>query len=192
MGNNAKQGKLQPLEIRCISAACDKGLHCFKSTRKMQVANETGHCRHCGIQLVDWERVHERDNSDIDYTFTMLKQEFFRHYMWHIDLDHKLIDYALNKGLQVLGEMCEKRIRVSVGTAQPFRDGYQTPRETSGNVNIIHLAQHATASCCRTCIEYWHGIPKGRELTEDEVKYLSDLALLYIKSKISFANGGVP
>ncbi len=36
-------------------------------------------------------------------------------------------------------------------------DGRQTPREG----NTIFYAQHATASCCRTCIEYWHGIPKN-------------------------------
>ncbi|MFC1970053.1 DUF4186 family protein [Chloroflexota bacterium] len=122
----------------------------------------------------------------------MLKHEFFRHYMWHIDLSREMIDYTLRKGLIALAEMCEKRIRTSVGSANPFRDGYQTARETSPNVNIIHLAQHATASCCRTCIEYWHGIPKGRELNSDEIKYLTELAMLYIKSRQPLLSGEVP
>ena len=190
--NDVKQNPLKPLEIRCISADCNNGLHCFKATRKMRVANETGHCRYCGIQLVDWERVHKRDNNDVEYTFNMLKHEFFRHYIWHIDISQGIIDYALRKGLQALIEMCERRMRTSVGPAKPFRDGYQTPRETSPNVDIIHLAQHATAACCRTCIEYWHGIPKGRELNSGEIKYLTDLAMLYIKDRLPSLSGEAP
>lgn len=30
----------------------------------------------------------------------------------------------------------------------------------------MFVCQHATAICCRGCIEKWYGIKKGRELTE--------------------------
>jgi hypothetical protein len=47
-------------------------------------------------------------------------------------------------------------------------------------------AQHATASCCRKCIEEWHGIHQGRELTEDEITYLATLAILYVDERLPF------
>lgn len=50
--------------------------------------------------------------------------------------------------------------------------------------NVLYYAQHATASCCRTCIEYWHGIPKGRELTHDEIGYLTALIIQFLNRRI--------
>jgi predicted Fe-S protein YdhL (DUF1289 family) len=32
----------------------------------------------------------------------------------------------------------------------------------------VFVAQHATATCCRGCLEKWHAIPAGRELTDAE------------------------
>ena len=72
------------------------------------------------------------------------------------------------------------QIRSLIGGAAPFWDGMQTPRETSSGVNPIHLAQHATASCCRKCAKDWHGITQGRALTDGEIKYLSELALRFL------------
>ena len=60
-----------------------------------------------------------------------------------------------------------------------FDDGIQTP--FSGN--IIYYAQHGTATCCRKCAEEWHGIDRNRPLTGDEVKYMVDLIMLYIKKR---------
>jgi len=45
-------------------------------------------------------------------------------------------------------------------------------------------AQHATATCCRTCLEYWHGIPKGRALSAEELNYLAELVCRYIEDRI--------
>jgi hypothetical protein len=32
----------------------------------------------------------------------------------------------------------------------------------------VFVAQHATATCCRSCLAKWHHIPAGRELSADE------------------------
>jgi len=34
-------------------------------------------------------------------------------------------------------------------------------------------AQHATATCCRSCLQKWHGIAKGKELTEEQIDYIA-------------------
>ncbi|NUQ20024.1 MAG: DUF4186 family protein, partial [Gemmatimonadaceae bacterium] len=32
----------------------------------------------------------------------------------------------------------------------------------------VFVAQHGTATCCRGCLEKWHRIPAGHELTAEE------------------------
>jgi hypothetical protein len=52
--------------------------------------------------------------------------------------------------------------------AQPRNDGKQTPYRG----HPVFIAQHATATCCRTCLLRWHGIEKGRTLTREERTYV--------------------
>ncbi len=154
----------------------------------MRESNQGGRCRACGIKLVDWDRVHKRDLADIGHTFEALKYELIRHHYWHVDIDQRAINHALRKGSIKMKAATENRLRKSVGAAQPIRDGYQTPREG----NVIYYAQHATASCCRKCMEEWHGIPLGQELTDDQIAYLTNLAMLYIEERLpNLAPAGV-
>ena len=174
---------LQPtLKIRCTSTSCNQGLHSFKPSPKMRSTNEQGRCRSCGEELVDWDRVHRRDPRDADFTFASLQNELIRHHFWHVEMDERAIAYARRKGTTALRQAARRIIGRAVGPAQPFRDGYQTPRE--GSCNPVHYAQHATASCCRKCVEEWHGIPEGRPLTDDELDYLSELAMRFLAERL--------
>jgi uncharacterized protein DUF4186 len=171
---------LKPLKITCTKTACNSGLHCFLQTRKMVNENRSGECRDCGARLVDWERVHKLDLSDVAYTFRMLKYEYIRHHFWHIDFDQKAINHALRKGKKGMRAAAENRIRRSVGPAEPAFDGRQTPK--SGN--LIYYAQHATATCCRKCIQEWHGINMGEALAEQQISYFADLIMLFIDDRM--------
>jgi hypothetical protein len=166
--------------ITCTSTRCEDGLHCFRTTRRLVKANMQGMCRACGADLVDWGRVHGRNLSDVDYTFEALKFELIRHFFWHIEIDQDAVLHGRRKGLAGLRKAVPHRIRISIAAAQPIFDGRQTPRHG----NVIFYAQHATASCCRKCVEEWHGIPQGRPLTDNEVAYLSALALRYIEERV--------
>ena len=44
-------------------------------------------------------------------------------------------------------------------------DGRQTPIDDN---NPIHWAQHATGTCCRSCLEEWYGINMNTEITESD------------------------
>ena len=44
------------------------------------------------------------------------------------------------------------------------------------------VAQHATGCCCRGCLEKWHGIPKGRALTEEEIAGIVALLMGWIRA----------
>ena len=181
-GTYRKRQPLPPLKITCTSAECESGLHCFKPDRRMKAQKEFGKCRYCGAQLFDWNRLYKRDSTDTAYVFRCLKYEMFRHHMWHVELDQKAINYARRKGWNGLRSTTEKRIRKYIGPAKLPYDGRQTPREGAGNP--ICYAQHATASCCRKCIEYWHGIRPGQELTDEEVLYFTELIMLYIQDRL--------
>lgn len=176
------KSKLKPLKVKCTSSDCGNGLHCFLATRKMVKENTNGRCRSCGISLVDWDRVHGRKLQDVAYTFNALKREYVRHLFWHIDIDIKAENHARRKGKQGMREAVEKRITKYVGPAEPPFDGRQTPK--SGNA--IFYAQHATATCCRKCIQEWHGIKMGRELKPKEIAYFTNLVMLFIEERLPY------
>jgi hypothetical protein len=181
--NNSTSG-LKPLNITCTSTDCANNLHCFRMTKKLLAQGQSGRCRRCGAELVDWGRVHKRDLNDAHYTFEALRFELIRHHFWHVLMSRRAVNYARRKGRIALRAAAEHQIRKLVGSEKHPREGRQTPRETSPHANAIHYAQHATASCCRRCVAEWHAIPEGRPLTDSEVLYLTELALLYIEDRM--------
>jgi hypothetical protein len=182
-GNHAVKEELKPLKIRCTSADCKNGLHCFLQTQKMLAANPSRRCRSCGAELVDWNRVHKHDLADAAYTFSSLKYELIRHHYWHVEIDQNAVHHAKRKGKVGMQAAAESRIRKSVGPAQPPFDG----RQTAKSGNALFYAQHATASCCWKCIEVWHGIPRGRVLSEGVVPGLNPVC-----SALGYSRGVVP
>jgi len=177
-GNKVRE-KPKPLKISCTSADCDNGLHCFKKSREM-AETDYGKCRSCGADLVDWERVHQGNLGDVGYVFEALKKELVRHHFWHKPIDQKAINHALRKGSRDLCQATYNRLAKTIAPLPNAWDG----RQTSWEGNIIHYAQHATACCCRKCLEYWHGIPKDVELTSDQVSYFTKLIMLYINERM--------
>ncbi|MCH7687318.1 MAG: DUF4186 family protein [Planctomycetes bacterium] len=170
------------LNITCTSTDCANNLHCFKATRAMKRDNLEGRCRECGIELVDWERVRSLNLDDATFTFEMLRKELIRHSYWHREIDLRAVNHAKRKGKTGMRVAAKKRIRSSIGPAQPYRDGQQTPKDG----NALYYAQHATACCCRKCAEYWHGIEQGRPLSEAEIDYFTKLVCLYIDDRLPF------
>ena len=176
-----------PLKITCTSSDCKnpkRPTHCFKPKRGQ--TGPPGTCRECGADLVDWERVHQRNLADSANTFSALENETFRHHMMHVDVSPRVRQLALAQGRKVLRARTEKAIRSSLTrprSENPY-DGRQTPRETSDSARIQHYAQHATATCCRQCLEYWHGIPAEANLTEEQMQYCVGLAWEYIERRL--------
>jgi hypothetical protein len=172
--------ELEPLKIRCSSSHCVSNRHYFKETKKMREKNDPPVCKECKADLVDWARVRKRNLDDVEHTFKALKLELVRHSYWHRPFDQKAMSYALRKGRLELLITAESRIRSSVsGPADAF-DG----RRTKWEGNPIFYAQHATASCCRKCIEKWHGIPRDQQLNEDQIKYMTRLVVMYLNERL--------
>jgi hypothetical protein len=58
-------------------------------------------------------------------------------------------------------------IRDRLAPAVPDKDGKQTPMRG----HPVFIAQHATATCCRSCLAKWHGIEAGRSLSAAEQEH---------------------
>jgi len=72
-------------------------------------------------------------------------------------------------------------IRQRVAPAQPRNDGRQTPYRG----HPVFVAQHATATCCRTCLAKWHGIAAGEQLTPEQLDYVVDVISRWIERQLA-------
>lgn len=89
------------------------------------------------------------------------------------------IDYIRQKGLETIEMHAKDFIKKRVAPAEIINDGKQTPMRG----HPVFIAQHATATCCRGCIEKWHHLPKGRPLSEEEQEKLVALIMAWIKKQ---------
>jgi hypothetical protein len=65
--------------------------------------------------------------------------------------------------------------------AEPRNDGRQTPY----GKHPVFVAQHATATCCRSCLETWHGIAKGHRLDDSERAYVVEVIGRWIDRELA-------
>ncbi len=110
----------------------------------------------------------------IEKTMERLSHSTFRSKFVLCDKDRA---YARSKGKTTIDRHACELLHSRVGAANPVKDGKQTPWRG----HPVFTAQHATATCCRGCIEKWHHIPRGRELTDEEIRRLADLIMAWIE-----------
>ena len=94
-------------------------------------------------------------------------------------LKKNMINYINNKGFNNIKNHAYEFINERLVPANPINDGKQTPMRG----HPVFIAQHACACCCRGCLEKWHHIAKGRELTNNEVNYIVMLLITWINKE---------
>ena len=109
--------------------------------------------------------------------FERLSKSKFRMRFQLTDADRR---YISEKGMDTIREHAAEIVRKRLAPAEPANDGEQTPMRGAPKGHPVFLAQHATATCCRGCLEKWHGIPKGRELTASEQQYVVYIIMRWI------------
>lgn len=102
---------------------------------------------------------------DVQEVLSRLSRSPFRSQM---HLEEKELDYLRTKGMGEVLKHAAEFIEKRLAPASPVNDGKQTPWRN----HPVFVAQHATATCCRGCLQKWHQIPKGRELTAQEQHYI--------------------
>lgn len=102
---------------------------------------------------------------ELDDIFARLPHSRFRSRFSLGEAERRYLD---DKGLETVLRHGRDFIQKRLAPAYPAKDGKQTPMRG----HPVFIAQHATATCCRSCLAKWHGIPVGRSLAEAETRHV--------------------
>ena len=115
--------------------------------------------------------------EDINKKLDLLSKSKFRS---SFHLRKYMIDYIDEKGIDKIKEHAYDFITKRLKPAHPRNDGKQTPMKG----HPVFIAQHGCACCCRGCLEKWYKIPKGRELSDEEISYIVEILIEWIKREL--------
>jgi len=114
--------------------------------------------------------------EDIDSKLYSLSKSKFRSSFHLKDKDR---NYIALKSLDKIEEHAFDFIRKRLAPEVILNDGKQTPMRG----HPVFIAQHATATCCRSCLYKWHGISKNKNLSEEEISYIVKLIMRWIEKE---------
>ena len=97
----------------------------------------------------------------LDEVFARLPHSAFRS---RFRLGERERAYLENKGMDTILVHARDFVAQPLAPAHPPNDGKQTPMRG----HPVFIAQHGTATCCRSCLAKWHGIAAGKPLGEEE------------------------
>lgn len=184
-----KVSDLTILDISCGTTKCTDGFHCYSQKKpSLKKFGKERVCKECGADLIDWERVHLNDIADSDFVFNQLENEIIRHVFWHTPIEREALLKVLSHGKTKTKERAKRTVRSRIGKLTAW-DGRQTPM---GKDEMINYAQHATATCCRKCLEAWHNIPMDGILSNDQIDFCADLIMKYVETRVpSISDNGI-
>ncbi len=99
-------------------------------------------------------------------------------------LKEKDIEYIQNKGMATIRKHAYDFIEKRLASDFIPNDGKQTPMRG----HPVFIAEHATATCCRSCLYKWHHIPKNKKLNRDEIDYIVNVIMMWISNELSTKN----
>ena len=109
----------------------------------------------------------------MDNLFNRLAKSKFRS-SFHLSKKDK--DYVRQKGLVTITSHAYDFINKRLAPHFIPNDGKQTPMRG----HPVFIAQHATATCCRSCLYKWHKITPGKTLSKYEVDYVVKVIMEWI------------
>ena len=99
-------------------------------------------------------------------------------------LKAKDFEYIQNKGMDTIRKHAYDFINSRLAPAVIPNDGKQTPMRG----HPVFIAEHATATCCRSCLYKWHHISKNKELNQDEIDYIVNIIMMWINNELTIQN----
>ena len=112
-------------------------------------------------------------NDKINNMLNRLSKSKFRS---SFHLKEKDILYIDNKGIDKIREHANDFVLKRIVNVSNVIDGKQTPMRG----HPVFIAQHATGTCCRGCLEKWHHIGRNRIMSDTDVKYVVDVIMTWI------------
>ncbi len=122
--------------------------------------------------------LHIQENMIINNLFDKLSHSKFRS---SFHLKEKDINYVKEKGIDKIKLHAYDFICKRLAPLNIPNDGKQTPMRG----HPVFIAQHATATCCRKCINKWHKFPTGTQLTQQQQDYIVELIMKWIEKSQS-------
>lgn len=95
------------------------------------------------------------------------------------NLKDKDILYIEDKGIDKIRNHAYDFVTKRLADTSNVTDGKQTPMKG----HPVFIAQHATGTCCRRCLEKWHHISKNKNMTDDDIKYVVDIIMSWIEKE---------
>ena len=89
--------------------------------------------------------------------------------------------YLEEKGMPLIKEHAYDFVRKKLAPADPVNDGKQTPMHG----HPVFKAMHATACCCRGCLNKWYKVPLHKELSGEQQEKIVNLLMAWIEKQIS-------
>lgn len=104
-------------------------------------------------------------------------------------LSKSLRAYAQEKGMDTLRSHACEFVHTRLAPAHIHNDGKQTPMRG----HPVFIAQHATATCCRGCLEKWYRVKAGKELTPAQEEKIVNLIMAWLEKEMqNDKNGQIP
>ena len=166
-----------PFTFKQTGAVFIKDNRLYHIERKLQMsqAKKSGYSYIPGMDM----------GSAVKYTlpvreklFERLKESGFRS---RFHLSQKDREYIEKNGMDTIRSHAAEFVSKRLAPENPLNDGKQTPLKG----HPVFIAQHATACCCRSCLEKWHNIPSGKVLTAAEQAYITDVLMQWICSEMN-------
>ena len=110
----------------------------------------------------------------IDQALDKLERSKFRS---GFRLTKKERQYLDEKGMEVMRQHAADFVRQKLAPADPANDGKQTPMHG----HPVFKAMHATACCCRGCMNKWYKVPLHRELSESAQEKVVNLLMAWLE-----------
>ena len=110
----------------------------------------------------------------IEQALDKLERSKFRS-SFHLTKKEK--QYLEDKGMETVRRHAADFVKMKLAPAEPLNDGKQTPMHG----HPAFKAMHATACCCRSCLNKWYRVPMHRELTESEQERIVNLLMAWIE-----------
>ena len=164
-----------PFTFKQTGAVFLKDGKTYRVDRKDQIpqARKSGYSYLPGAGSADAIRYRLPERADL---LQRLSRSAFRS---RFHLSEKDREYIVEKGMETIRRHAEELIAKRLAAENPENDGKQTPMKG----HPVFIAQHATACCCRGCLEKWHHIPAGKTLTQEEQSYIADVLTEWIEKE---------
>lgn len=116
------------------------------------------------------------DMDKYDFILEKLSKSKFRSSFKLKEKDKKYID---EKGINTIKSHAYDFINKRLAPSNIPNDGKQTPMYG----HPVFIAQHATATCCRSCLYKWHRISQNKKLTLEEQEYIVNLIMCWLEKQ---------